>query len=207
MRVIAITGGIGSGKTTVAALYRGLGVAAVDADAVSRALTAENGEALTPIREVFGDGVFHADGTLNRAALAKRVFGNEAELKQLNAVMHPRIARRIRDELEALRTAGEPAALLEAPLLFEAGMDGLADAVICVTAPEEVRVRRVCDRDGIPREEALRRIRSQNPMEKTESLSDYVLSTDVPFSAVQARALALWRRVLADGPRRVPRRA
>jgi len=205
MRIIGLTGGIGSGKTTVAKLYRGLGVAAVDADRISRQLTADGGEALPDIRQAFGDGVFLESGALNRAALAARIFGDDEARLRLNAVMHPRITKIVHAALEDFRKSGEPAALLEAPLLFETGLDGLTDAVICVTAPEEERIRRVCRRDRITRQEALRRIRSQNPMEKTESLADYVLSTDAPFADTRRRALELWQRVLADGPRRTAR--
>ena len=202
MRIIAITGGIGSGKTTVAALYRSLGVKSIDADAISRALTAPGGEALAPIRQAFGDVVFLEDGTLNRAALGRMVFADREALTKLNAAIHPLITDRITTELKALEAAGEPIALLDVPLLFESGMDRLADAVICATAPEEVRIRRVCERDGLTREQALRRIRSQNPAETTEKLADYVLSTDAPFDQTRRRALALWQRVLADGPHR-----
>ncbi|NLI22373.1 MAG: dephospho-CoA kinase [Clostridiales bacterium] len=203
MRVVAITGGIGSGKTTVAGVYRSLGVPVLDADAVSRQLTGPGGEALPALREAFGDAVFYEDGTLNRAALASRVFGGDAEaLSRLNAILHPLITRRLLQALHALAAGGEPVALLDVPLLFETGMDRLADAVICVTAPEALRVRRVVARDRISREDALDRIRNQNPAERTASLSDYVLSTDASLSRTRRDALALWRQVLRDGPKR-----
>lgn len=203
MRVVAITGGIGSGKSTVTALYRSLGVPAVDADAISRALTAPNGEALVPLRDAFGDEVFNPDGTLNRAALGRRVFGGDARaLQTLNAIMHPRIIRQTVAALQALRDAGAAIAILDVPLLFETGMDRLADTVICVTAPEAVRVRRIRGRDKLTAEEALRRIHSQNPMETTERQSDYVLPTDAPIADTRRRALLLWQQVLENGPRR-----
>ena len=202
MRIIAVTGGIGSGKTTVAALYRSLGAKSIDADAISRALTAPGGEGLAPIRQAFGDTVFLEDGTLNRSALGRLVFADREALTKLNAAIHPLITERVTAELKALETAGEAIALLDVPLLFETGMDRLADAVICVTAPEEVRIHRVCERDGLTREQALRRIRSQNPAETTEKLADYVLPTDSPFDQTRKRALSLWQHVLADGPRR-----
>lgn len=203
MRVIAITGGIGSGKSNVTALYRSLGIPAIDADVISRALTAPGGDALPAIREAFGDGVFTPEGCLNRAALARLVFMEDsAALRRLNAIMHPMITRRVCAELERLRSAGVAVALLDAPLLFEAGLEKLADTVICVTAPEDVRIRRIRKRDGSTAEEALRRIRSQNPAERTEGLSDYVLSTDAPREDTRARALELWQRVLRNGPMR-----
>lgn len=202
MRVIAITGGIGAGKSTVTNLFRELGACVVDADAISRALTAPGGEALPELRETFGDAVFRPDGTLDRAALAKRVFQEESELARLNAVLHPRITRRILTELNRLREAGAEVALLDVPLLFEAGMDRLADTVLCVTASEATRVQRVCARDGISPEEARSRIQRQNPMERTEALSDYVLANDGALQTTLDEARALWTRMLAEGPRR-----
>lgn len=205
MRVIGITGGIGSGKTTVAALYRSQGVPTIDADGISRALTAPGGEALPAIREAFGDDVFNLDGTLHRAALAKKVFtDNPVPRAKLNGILHPMITRRLLDELNRLQAAGEPIALMDVPLLFEAGIDKLCDAVICITAPEAAQVKRIRDRDHISREEALHRIRSQNTAERTKSLSDYVLDTDAPMEKTRERALALWRQVLTEGPKRTP---
>jgi dephospho-CoA kinase len=203
VRVIAITGGIGSGKSTVTAQFRKLGVPAVDADAISRSLTAAEGEALAPIREAFGDAVFAADGALDRMALAKAVFsGNTEALSTLNHIMHPLITQRVYRELQGFKNVGEPVVLLDVPLLFETGMDRLADAVICVTAPEKVRIRRVSGRVGMSREQAVARVRSQNTAQRTESLSDYVLSTDAPIAQTRQKALELWTRVLAEGPRR-----
>ncbi|MCE5344346.1 MAG: dephospho-CoA kinase [Eubacteriales bacterium] len=202
MRVIAVTGGIGSGKSNVAKLFVAQGAALIDADAVSRALTAPNGEALPAIRAAFGEAVFQADGALNRAELGAKVFGDTQALASLNAVMHPMIAERIADKLQSLRGEGCAIALLDVPLLFETGMDRFADAIVCVTAPEEMRIRRICRRDHVTREEALRRIHSQNPAEVTERLADYVLSTDAPYALTRRRALSLWQQILADGPRR-----
>ena len=205
VRVIAVTGGIGSGKSTLTALYRTLGAQVIDADAISRSLTAAQGEALPMIRSAFGDGVFHADGTLNRPALAHLVFdGDGAARDTLNGIIHPLVIRRTLEELERLRSAGAEVAIVEAPLLFEAGMETVADAVLCVVAPLPVRIRRVRGRDRLTHDEALRRIRSQNPQALNESLADYVLSTDAPYPDTRRRALALWHRMLADGPRRTP---
>ncbi len=206
MRVIAVTGGIGSGKSTLAALYRSFGAQVIDADAISRSLTAAGGEALPPIRAAFGDGVFHPDGTLDRPALARRVFGgDEAARAKLNAIIHPLVIRRTLAGLDRLRASGAEVAIVEAPLLFEAGMDSVADAVVCVVAPLPTRIRRIRGRDRLTYDEALRRIQSQNPQALNASLSDYVLSTDAPIADTRRRATLLWQQMLADGPRRTPR--
>ncbi len=205
MRVIAVTGGIGSGKSTLVALYRMLGAHVVDADAISRALTAPGGGALPALREAFGDAVFRPSGTLDRAALGALAFGDPKAMARLNGVMHPLIIAETVRQLAALRASGAAVAVVEAPLLFETGMDALADTVVCVTAPQAVRVRRVCRRDGLAPEEALRRIRSQNAQEYNASLADYTLSTDAPYEDTRRRARALWQRIMAEGPRRLPR--
>ena len=203
LRVIAITGGIGSGKSTLTGVFGALGAQVVDADAISRALTAPGGEALPAIREAFGHAVFHPDGTLNRPALAARVFGTDAaDRTTLNGIMHPMIIRRSVEALLALQQQGAPVAVLDAPLLFETGMDALCDAVVCVTAPEAVRIRRIQARDGLTHAQALQRLQSQTPSAQLESLSDYVLDTNTPLAVTRRQARALWERILTDGPRR-----
>ena len=196
MRIIAITGGIGSGKSTVAGWIEETGVPVIDADAVSRALTAPGGEALPKIRDAFGNGVFHPDGTLDRAALADLVFrADPARQKQLNAILHPMVIERMQRQLEALKARGEPVAVIEVPLLYEAGMEGIADAVICVAASEETRLKRLTARSGLTREQALARMRAQQDVGKTEALADYVIHTDCSTIENKRTALRLWQRI------------
>ena len=199
MRIIAITGGIGSGKTTVAGWIGETGVPVVDADQISRALTARDGEALPLIREAFGGGVFHADGTLNRAALAALAFGDDpAPRGKLNAILHPMVIRRMRRELDALEKQGVPAAVIEVPLLYESGMEGMADTVICVTASREMRISRLAERSGLTREQAIARMDAQQDTGKTEAKADYVLPTDDSLSVNRLRTLLLWQRILGE---------
>ena len=198
MRVVAITGGIGCGKSTVTATLAAQGVPIVDADAISRSLTAPQGKALPAIRDAFGAAVFHGDGTLDRAALAKQVFDDETSLKQLNAILHPLIDAEIRRELERLRQQGCEAALLDVPLLYEAGMEGLADTVLCVTLPERLQIERVRARDGMTEQQALARIRNQWPLAEKEKRANYVLSTEGTIEETSAKALTLWRTILTS---------
>lgn len=199
MRIIAITGGIASGKTTVAGWLQAAGAPVIDADQISRALTAQGGEALPAIREAFGNGVFDRSGALNRAALAERVFSEDpAPRETLNAILHPMVIDHMQRELEALRRKGAPIAVIEVPLLYEAGMETLADTVICVTASEETRIRRLTRRSGLTRAQAIARMRAQQEPNQTESLADYVLATDASTETNRENTLSLWRRILGE---------
>ncbi len=199
MRVIAITGGIGSGKTTVAGWLREIGVPVVDADQISHALTAKGGEALPLIRETFGGGVFDEDGTLNRAALAALVFaGDPAPREKLNGILHPMVIGRMRRELRKLEKQGVPAAVIEVPLLYESGTETMADKVICVTASEETRIKRLMERSALTRGQAIARMRAQQETKKTEELADYVIATDASTEVNRDNALRLWRRIIHE---------
>ena len=199
MRIIAITGGIGSGKTTVANWIHETGVPVIDADHISRQLTAEGGEALPGIRQAFGNGVFAPDGSLNRAALAAMVFTQDpAPRKKLNEIMHPMVIRRMNRELDALRAQGAPVAVIEVPLLYEAGMEHIADTVVCVTASRDTRIRRLALRSGLTEQQAAARMEAQQDTVKTEQLADYVLSTDGTTQENREHTLSLWRRIMGE---------
>jgi dephospho-CoA kinase len=198
MRIIAITGGIGSGKTTVAGWIGETGVPVVNADRISRVLTEKNGEALPLIRRAFGNAVFHPDGTLDRAALAERVFaGDPAPRETLNQILHPMVIARMDRELDSLRKQGTPIAVIEVPLLYEAGMETMADAVICVTASEETRMQRL-EKRGLSREQAAARMRTQQNTKKTEELADYILATDDATGINRQNTLVLWQRIMSE---------
>ncbi len=201
MRVVGLTGGIACGKTTVAGWLKELGAAVIDADAISRGLTAPGGAALPAIFGAFGRDVENGDGTLNRGALAAKVFENEALRQRLNGIVHPMVLARIREEMEKCREAGVSVVVLDVPLLYEAGMEGLADAVLCVAAPEAVQLSRLQARDGLTREQALARIHSQWPLEKKIRLADETLWTDGPVEKVRARAEEVFKRLRERSPR------
>ena len=163
MKIIALTGGIACGKSTLAEMLRDLGTPVIDADAISRGLTAPGGKALPAIREAFGSEVFQNDQTLNRAALAERVFHDPEQLQKLNAITHPLIIEQMQSEIERCRDSGAPVVVLDVPLLFETGLDRLADETVCVSAPLPVQLKRLMTRNGLTEEQAMRRIQSQKP--------------------------------------------
>lgn len=195
MRVIAITGGIASGKTMVLNHLKALGAACIDADAISRTLTAPGGAALPAIRQAFGQGVFQQDGALNRRALGALVFGDGEARGRLNAIVHPLVRAEMERQLRRLRLQGERVAVLDVPLLYESGMETLADEVWLVAVPAEVQLQRLMARDGYTREEALARIHSQMPLEQKRARADLVIDTDLPLQALYERLTALWEEV------------
>lgn len=162
MKIIGITGPSGSGKSMLAAALTARGYLHADADAIYHDLLRTNAAMRDELVTAFGDGILK-DGQIDRTALAARVFGahGKKSLLRLNKITHKYVCRACVKEIRAAADAGAKGILLDAPLLIEARLDRLCDLVVCVTAPTEMRVRRIVARDGISDAAALRRIRSQ----------------------------------------------
>ena len=197
MLTIALTGGIACGKSTVSAMLAQLGASIIDADQISRSLTAPGGPALPAIRQAFGDGVFHADGTLNRPALSAVVFADAQAIQQLNAITHPLVQQQMEAQLETCRKNGANIVILDVPLLFEANMQHMGDLVACVTAPEDIQIARMKSRNGYSREEALSRIRNQMPVGEKAARSDVVIDTNVPLEQLERNVQRLYQGWMA----------
>lgn len=146
---IGLTGPTGAGKSTVAAHFAAAGLPIVDADALARQVTAHGSPTLTVLAETFGADILLADGTLDRKALAARAFAGPQQTEKLNAVTHPAILQLMQAQLDALEAAGEKAAVIDAPLLFEAGLDRICDLTVAVLASKERRRARIMARDGM----------------------------------------------------------
>ncbi len=193
MRVLAVTGGIACGKSTVTELFRSLGATVIDADEISRELTRPGGEALPEILDAFGDSVFAPDLSLDRAALAQAVFADSAKRRKLEGVLHPRIRAEIIRQMKQCEADGAQTVVLDIPLLFECNMQNLADTIICCDCPRAVQVERLRARDGMGEEDARRRIESQMSSAERTRRSDFVLDTDRPLEATQARAREIYQ--------------
>lgn len=198
MIVVGLTGGIGSGKSTVAALLAGRGAHVIDLDDIARHVAAPGGAAYDDLAGHFGTAVVRADGTLDRAAIATRVFSDPAELKALNAITHPAIAAVTLSRLAALAdeaAVGDEEALvvLEIPLLTEAtkGRYGLA-AVVVVDAPVEVAVRRLFVTRGMSKADAEARARAQPSREDRLRLADVVIDNGGSMGDLRASVGDLW---------------
>ena len=193
--IIGLTGGIGCGKSEAAACLRSLGAVHVDADAISRALTAPGGAALPAVREQFGDGVFNEDGTLNRAALGQIVFASEAHRRMLEGIIHPLVQSQTWEQIEQAGAADEKIVILDVPLLFETGMDVLCDETWVVYAEAETQLERVMQR-GLTREEAQARIDSQMSSDERRERATRVIDTDRPIEKTQAELMNLYQQLL-----------
>jgi dephospho-CoA kinase len=175
MKIIGLTGGIGSGKTTVAAVFQSLAIPVFNADSEALALYSEDASLLREVAEMFGKEVLNSDGTLNRMKLASIVFGDEIALKRLNALVHPRVANRF---IHWKNQQHAPMVMRESAILFESGSYSDCDAVIVVSAPEELRVERVMKRSALTREEVEARMARQWPQSKVLEQADRIIVND-----------------------------
>ena len=190
---IGLTGSIACGKSTVSAYLASLGCTIVDADAISRALTADGGAALPAVRQAFGDSVFRGE-SLDRRALGQLVFSDSQKRDELNAILHPLILREIARQLDAL-DAPEKLVIGDIPLLYECGMQTLFDVVWVVSVPRETQIERLALRDGLDRTQAEQRIDAQMPLSQKEKLADAVIYTDGTIEQTQRQIDALLRRL------------
>lgn len=176
MKVIGLTGGIGSGKSTVSAYMKEKGCEIIDADLISRQMTEKDSPALDEIREAFGGGFFLGDGSLDRKALGDLVFSDENKRGILQEIVTKKVVKTIDERLRMLKESGfSGIAVIDAPLLFECGMEDMADESWLVTAGLESRIERVSRRDGLSREQVLSRIESQMSQEEKEKYSRCIL--------------------------------
>lgn len=158
--ILGLTGGIATGKSHLSGVLGSLGARVVDADRISRELTAPGGAALPLIRDSFGDG-YVRDGVLDRKALGRLVFGDADALTRLNGITHPLIFEEMHRQIGDAELEGIPVVILDVPLLYETGLDVLCDEVWCAWVPRAVQLSRLMVRDGLTRVEAGDRIRSQ----------------------------------------------
>jgi dephospho-CoA kinase len=175
MKVIGLTGGIGSGKSTVARMFSTLGVPVFDADTEAKKLYAEDPTLLSEVVKVFGPKIMNADGSLNREGLAAVVFSDAEALKQLNALVHPRVGKRFQEWKE--KQSG-PAVIREAAILFESGNHSDCDEVVVVTAPENLRIERVMKRNAIAADDVRARMARQWTEEQLLQKANAVIQND-----------------------------
>ena len=176
MKVIGLTGGTGSGKSTVAAYLREKGCYIIDADKISRTLTAKGGEALGPIKERFGKKVFSDDGSLDRKKLGSIVFADEKKLRMLEEITTNIVIEKTLQIIEELRSSGnEKTVIIDAPLLFECGMKDCSDENWLVICEQEDRINRLILRDGIERQSIMDRMANQLSDDEKSLMADVII--------------------------------
>ena len=195
---IALTGGIGSGKSTVSRLLAEKGAVIVDADAIAREIVEPGEPALEEIRVAFGPEVIDADGRLRRSRLAEIVFDDPDALARLNAITHPRIAVRSAELLES--APADAVVVYDMPLLVEQGPQALTgwDAIVVVDAPDEVRLERLVAR-GVDREDGQRRMAAQVTRDARLAAADHVVDNSGDLASLERAVDALWTTLTSTG--------
>ena len=204
MRVFGLTGGIASGKSSVAAHWRSRGLPVIDADTLAREVVAPGSEGLAAILREFGSDLLQG-GVLNRKELGRRVFGHKDQLQRLESITHPRIEALRQQRLRELEAQGEPLVCAEIPLLFEKNMEQALRPVVLVSAPEALQLERARLRDGGVAADLQARIDAQLPLGQKRARADYVIDNRGTLEALYASSdavLAQICRTLAVSPAR-----
>ena len=193
MRRIGLTGGIASGKSTVAAYLRELGATVIDADVLAKEVLAPGTPGLEAVVRAFGPEYLDEAGALRRGRLGALVFADAVARGRLNAIVHPLVRARMAEEAERAQGSGETAVVLDVPLLFESGLEATVDETWLVAVPPDVQVARLRARNGYGEEEARARLASQMPLEDKIRRADVVIWNDGTWEATRERVLTLWR--------------
>lgn len=204
---IGLTGGVASGKSTVAAALRTHGAVVVDADAIAREVVRPGGPAYQAVVDVFGPSVVGPDGALDRRALGARVFGDPAARKRLNALTHPHIRRRMAEEAARLTAAGRAAVIVfDIPLLLDTtdARDLGLDGIVVVYADRDTQLRRLIERDGLAEDQARGRLDAQVPLQEKVKRADWVIDNSGAADATQAQVERLWQALMRQAGGRTP---
>lgn len=197
-KVIALTGNIASGKSTVARMFEQWGAVLFDADAIVHRLQQPGEPVLAAMVERFGPAILAADGHLDRAAMRRMMLTDPAVREALEAIVHPAVAERRRAMIAAATSRGDPVVVADIPLLFEADDPAGYDAVVLVDAPEPLRRERLVSVRGIDPEEADRMIAAQLPTAMKRLAADVVIDNDSGLEVLEARARDAWELLLAQ---------
>ncbi|QYH19807.1 dephospho-CoA kinase [Corynebacterium aquatimens] len=197
MKRIGLTGGIGSGKSTVAQMLAGAGFTIVDADKIARQIMEPGSPVLDQVAEVFGADLIGPDGALDRAGLARRAFGSEEATQRLNAITHPAIREEAEAQFAAAEAAGAEAAVYDMPLLVEQGLHREMDLTVVVDVEAEERVRRLVGSRGLDEEDARARIARQIDDAARRAAADVVIDNNGPKEALEPQVADLIAKIRA----------
>ena len=193
MRVIGLTGGIASGKSTVAKMLKRLGAPVIDADDLARQVVAPGEAAYQAIVAEFGERILNVDRTINRPALGRIVFADPEARRRLEQLTHPAIGRAAEDALAALRRQNAPAAFYVAPLLIEAGITGRVDEIWVVYVDPQTQLQRLMQRDGLDLADAERRLAAQMPMDEKKKYASVVIDNRGNLEETERQVEKIWK--------------
>lgn len=186
-----MTGNIGSGKSTVAAMLRESGIPVLDVDQLSKEVTAPGGRAYDSVVQAFGKGIVLDNGSIDRKRLGEIVFADPRLRSQLEAITHPAILEAVKEAIAGIKREGHRAAVVEATLIHETGRKGLFEAVISVSCDRETAISRLAARDGMTRAQAEARLRAQMPADRKAGASDYLIDNSGDIESTRRQVVAL----------------
>lgn len=193
---IGLTGGVGSGKSTVSSYMHELGIPVIDGDKLAREAVIPGSRAMAEMRKAFGPYIFLPDGSLNRLKMGEIVFNDEEKRQKLNSIIHPFIWHRTREELIRAQEEGFPVVVLDMPLLLEISWQLRVEEVWLVEVPLEVQIARVISRDGFTREQVMERIGKQMPTTNKMNYADVIIDN--------SRSVEDTRRQVREALKHVP---
>ena len=195
MKIIGLTGGIGTGKSTVSRFLKELGAVVIDADKVGHQVLESDSGVKEQVIAAFGRQILTPDGEIDRRKLAGIVFGDSRSLARLNHLMHPPISRLVKARLEEYRRQKVDVVVVEAPLLIEAGWTSMVDEVWVTLAPRAEVLRRLKEGMGLSESQALARIRHQLSSPEQSRHADVVINTDLGLDELKTKVKGLWQRL------------
>jgi dephospho-CoA kinase len=194
--IVGLTGGIASGKSTVSRMLREHGALIIDADVLAREVVAPGMPACREIGALLGNTILRSDGSLDRKAVARMVFADAELRRKLEEIIHPRVARRMREETkDCLHQFPKGVIVQDVPLLLETGMDQAVQEVLVVYVPWRTQLQRLMDRDGLSESQAMARIDAQMPIEEKRKLATIVINNSGSLEQTRAQVVAVYAQL------------
>ncbi|WP_026771084.1 dephospho-CoA kinase [Sediminibacillus terrae] len=192
--VIGLTGGIASGKSTIAGFLAEWNIPIIDADIISRQVVEKGETAYERIVDVFGEEVLLSDGNLDRGKLGKLIFRDKEKREQLNDIVHPAVREKMLEQRDAFAAKGEEAVVLDIPLLYESSLTHFVDKVLVVYVDEETQRRRLMNRNGFSEEEATERMTAQMPLDKKAKMADEIIDNNGTIESSRQQLLTILKK-------------
>ena len=196
--IVAVTGGIGSGQSTVCSFFQKAGCKIINADDKAKEAIRKNRKLQKQLKETFGKEVFDAEGKLDTAKLAEAAFKDEIQTQRLNQLVHPMMVGNLVEEMEQARFSGRyPIVIIDAALVYEISIEQMFDAVVVVDAPLPQRQKRVRERDGMSRKQFMARMNKQIPLEKKVEWADFVITNEGTLDDLEKKSADVFKKLMA----------